>query len=160
MARKACPQCNQVTGASQKTCSKCGHAFAAVAVPAATGRPKRCAMCGIVNASSVRRCQCGFDFDQEPEDLRAFYRSRRANAWGLLIGSAALGVLGTAALALFVGLSPVIPVKAVVIGFVAVLGGSAAGCGKAMRILSATRINLDDLDGATDAVPSARVVKR
>lgn len=160
MARKTCPQCNQVTGASQKTCSKCGHEFASVAAAQATGRPNRCAMCGIVNAASVRRCQCGFDFDQEPEDLRAFYQSRRANAWVLLIGAAALGVLGTAGLAAFVALSPVIPVKLVVIGFVAVLGGSAAGCRKAMRILSATRINLDDLEGTSEAVPPARVISR
>jgi len=160
MARKTCPQCKQVTGASTKTCSKCGHEFAPIDVPVATGRAKRCAMCGIVNASNVSRCQCGFDFEQEPEDLRAFYKSRRANAWVMLVGGALLGVFGTLGLGLFVATSPVIPIKAVVVGFAAVLGGAVAMCRKAMRILSATRINLDDLDGKGDAVPQARVVSK
>ena len=160
MARKTCPQCKQVTGASSKTCSKCGHAFAARAAPIDPGRAKRCAMCGIVNSSTVARCQCGFDFEQEPEDLRAFYKSRRANAWVLLITGSGLGVFGTLGLALFVAFSPVIPIKGVLVGFAAVLGSSVAICRKSMRILSATRINLDDLDGKGDAVPQARVVSK
>jgi hypothetical protein len=160
MARKTCPQCKQVTGASSKTCSKCGHEFAAIAAPIETARPKRCAMCGIVNAASVTRCQCGFDFEQEPEDLRAFYKSRRANGWILLIGSAALGVFGTLALGLFMAFSPVISIKVIFFGFAAILSGSVAGCRKAMRILSATRINLDDLDGKGDALPQARVLTK
>jgi hypothetical protein len=159
MARKTCPQCKLVTGASSKACSRCGHEFAEVK-QVADSRAQRCAMCGIVNAASVRRCQCGFDFDQAPEDLRAFYQSRRANAWILLIGSVCLGVFGTAALLAFILISPIITIKGGFIGLGAVLAGSIAGSRKAMRILSATRINLDDLDGKGEVVPQARVVNK
>ena len=160
MARKSCPQCKLVTGASSTTCSRCGHEFAPAVVAPTEQRARRCAMCGIVNSSSVTRCQCGFDFDMPQEDLRGFYQSRRSNAWVLLIGSATLGIFGTLGLALFVAFSPVIPIKAVVLGFAAVLGASAAGCRKSMRILSATRYNLDDLDGKGDAVPQAKVIRK
>ena len=158
MARKTCPQCKHVTGASSKTCSKCGHEFAA-APAVADSRAQRCAMCGIVNSSSVRRCQCGFDFEQPPEDLRAFYQSRRSNAWVLLIGSVCLGVFGTLAIVGFLIVTPVIAIKLTIFALIAVFTGSVAGSRKAMRILSATRINLDDLDGKAEAIPQARVVK-
>ncbi len=160
MARKSCPQCKLVTGASTKTCTRCGPEFAAAAAPAIERRARRCAMCGIVNSATVTRCQCGFDFEQEPEDLRTFFKTRRANAWGLLVGSLLLGFGGTAILTALVLFSPVIPVKAMFFAFVAVIGGGLAGARKAMRILSATRINLDDLDGKGDAVPQARVVSK
>jgi hypothetical protein len=158
MARKTCPQCKHVTGASAKTCSKCGHEFATVSAVTAT-RAQRCAMCGIVNASSVRLCQCGFDFEQPPEDLRAFYQSRRSNAWVLLVGSVCLGVFGTLGIVALMLITPVIAIKGTIVGLGAVFTGSIAGSRKAMRILSATRINLDDLDGKGDALPQARVVR-
>jgi hypothetical protein len=158
MARKSCPKCKLVTGASTKTCSKCGHEFAPIALPEER-RARRCAMCGIVSPSSVSRCQCGFDFDQAPEDLRAFYQTRRSVGWALMIGSVCLGVFGSAALLAMVLFSPVIAVKGTLIGLAAVLGGSVAGCRKALRILSATRINLDELDGK-EGLPQARVVDR
>jgi hypothetical protein len=159
MARKACPTCKLVTGWSSKTCSRCGHQFAAVEV-VADQRAQRCAMCGVVNSASARRCDCGFEFDQAPEDLRAFYKSRRSNAWVLLFGSVALGVFGSAAILAFIVLSPAISIRLSVFGFIAVIGGAVTGSRKAMRILSATRINLDDLDGKGDVVPQARVISK
>ena len=160
MARKSCPQCKLVTGASSNKCSRCGHEFAAVTTLPVAARARRCAMCGIVNSAAVTICQCGFDFDMPQEDLRGFYQSRRSNAWVLMIGSACLGVFGTLGLALFMAFSPVIPIKGVVLGFAAILGASAAGCRKALRILSATRYNLDDLDGKGDALPQAKLVEK
>jgi len=160
MARKTCPACKTMTGASSTTCNKCGHAFEAVAVVASDKRPQRCAMCGIVNDRSVKRCQCGFEFDMPPEEARPFYQARRTNAWFLLIGSIALGAIGLAALIGILVASPVIPIKGLVVAIAAVSAAVGAGARKAARILSATRINLDELDGRTEALPAARVVSR
>jgi len=156
MARKTCPPCKLVTGTSTTTCSRCGHQFAPVAAPEER-RALRCAMCGIVSPSSTRRCQCGFEFDMPPEDLRAFYQARRTVGWALLAGSIALGVLGTAAIIALAAISPVILVKGTIFALGAVIAGSVAGCRKAVRILSATRMNIADLDGKSDALPQARI---
>lgn len=160
MARKTCPQCKTVTGASSTTCNRCGHAFETVAVVVADRRPQRCAMCGIVNDRSVKRCQCGFEFDMPPEEARPFFQARRANAWFLLIGSIALGAVGLVILVVILLASPVIPVKGLVFAIAGVSAACAAGTRKAARILSATRINLDELDGKGEALPAARVVDR
>ncbi len=156
MARKTCPQCKLVTGASTTTCSRCGHQFAPIEAPLER-RARRCAMCGIVNPSSVSRCDCGFEFDMAPEDLRSFYQTRRSVAWALLAGSIALGVLGTAGIIAIAAISPVILVKGTIFALGAVIAGSVAGCRKAVRILSATRMNIADLDGKSDALPQARI---
>src|SRR5438552_5664924 len=113
MARKVCPQCKLVTGASSATCSRCGHVFAPTEVPQAR-RAQRCVMCGIVNASSASKCDCVFLFDQAPEDLRAFYLARRSVAWVLMIGSIVLAIGGCALLVVMVAFSRVIPIKATV----------------------------------------------
>jgi ABC-type taurine transport system substrate-binding protein len=157
MARKTCPQCKLVTGASTTTCSRCGHQFAPVA-PQVETRARRCAMCGIVNPSTVARCDCGFEFEQAPEDLRAFYQTRRSVGWALLAGSIALGIIGTALIIALAAISPVILIKGTVFALGAVIAASVAGCRKAVRILSATRMNLADLDGKSDALPQARVL--
>lgn len=148
MARKVCPECKAVTGASTTTCKRCGHTFEVTAL-AEPSRVRRCAMCGLTNLASTTKCQCGFDFEQAPEDLRAFYTSRRRNAWVLLTGGVMLGIVGST-MSMLLGLEPLI-----VTGVAATLGASAAVCRKALRILGATRTNLEELA----AFPHARVVQ-
>ena len=149
MARKVCPECKAVTGASSKTCKRCGHTFDAVAL-AEPSRVRRCAMCGLTNLASTTKCQCGFDFDEAPEDLRAFYKSRRMNAWVLLFGAVTLGLVGCLISMFLLGLMPL-----GIVGLVATLGAAATACRKALRILGATRTNLDELA----EFPHARVVQ-
>jgi hypothetical protein len=108
-------------------------------------------MCGLTNVASTTKCQCGFDFDAAPGDLRAFYRSRRTSAWMLLFGAATLGLVGTLISILLLGLMPL-----GIVGLVATLGAAAAACRKALRILDATRSNLAELE----AFPRARLLDR
>jgi len=107
-------------------------------------------MCGLTNLASTTKCQCGFEFDAAPEDLRAFYKSRRVTAWALLFGAVTLGFIGCVISVLLLGLMPL-----GVVGLVATLGAAAAASRKALRILGATRSNLDELA----AFPHARVVQ-
>jgi hypothetical protein len=154
MARKRCPQCNLVTGASTETCSRCGHAFAAVALEP-TAKAKRCVQCGLVHPATVRRCRCGFEFDtmMDPVEWRTLLVQRRSHGRSLIAGSI---VLGTLAGMLFGALT-------IVAGWVA-LGAMTAVwvfCAtmfrSGRRILHAARTQLDDLDGVGEALPRAQL---
>jgi hypothetical protein len=152
MARKQCPQCKRVTGASASTCGGCGRVFAALSLMPSV-RAKRCVQCGTVNPGSVERCQCGFDLDVEPAAFRSLVLARRRHAQVLICGSLVIGALGillfTAAAAMFGAVS--------FAGLIAVLVLVASMFRSGVRILGAARANLDDLDGASDVLPRARL---
>jgi len=162
MARKTCPICKQLTGASSETCSRCGHVYAAQSVALVEARPvKRCLMCGLTNLATAERCECGADLEIDPADLRSWSAHRRSTGWAMLVGSIALGlgsILGGALLVFAFGLvgSPKGTLLALLAMFTGV-GMATAGCRKATRILGATRLARDELEGKTDALPSARI---
>jgi len=164
MARKACPKCKRVTGASARTCSGCGHVFENVEVAKAEG-VKRCVECGVISRASVEQCQCGFRFDVAPEDLRGLLAQRRSAATGMLVGSIALGILSALAflgLIAAMALLQAISVRLAALGFVLCCSGLAAataGCRKAMRILGAVRVNRGALAAREAALPEARIVR-
>jgi hypothetical protein len=161
VARKICPVCKRLTGASSTTCSGCGHEFAATTVVSpVVRRVNRCPMCGISNEASRRQCQCGHVFETDPAALRDLLRSQRSVARTMLVGSIVLGVLGLAVPIAIVAFSRVVAVKFMIaVPFVA-LATAAAGARKATRILYSTRIGLDELDGRTDLLPTARVIEK
>jgi hypothetical protein len=161
MARKTCPQCKRITGASAMTCSGCGHAFGPAAVAVAQGPAvKRCLMCGLTNVATATRCECGADLDVDPADLRTLIAHRRSSAWALLLGSIVLGIASIiGGVVLLVGLSLVSPklsIGALAVAFAGV-GAATAGCRKAMRIFGATRATRDELDAKASALPQAKL---
>jgi hypothetical protein len=154
MARKHCPQCNLVTGASTTTCSGCGHTFESVAL-AATARAKRCIQCGLVHPSTVRRCRCGFDFDVmvDPVEWRALLVERRSHGRSLVAGALVLGTLAVVLCGALMMIAGWVAIGALV----AVWGVSARMLQSGRRILHAAHIQLDDLDGKSEALARAQL---
>ena len=153
MARKTCPECRRVTAASATSCPQCGHTYAPTSIVVAPRRAKRCAMCGIVNTASASECQCGFEFDQPPGELRAFYVSRRRIGIAMTIAAILLGLITSGAL-FFIWMFGIL-------GFLSFGGLTTfwiALTRKGLRIARAASDNLAELDGKTDALPAARVV--
>lgn len=155
MARKHCPACRYMTAASAGSCPQCGHVFAAGSVAALvpSGRPQRCAMCGIVSPASVARCQCGFEFDGEPGELRELYVRRRRAGLAMIVGSSVAGVVAMTALGALLFFGPV-----TLLGFGGVGSMWVATARKGLRIARAAGDNLAELDGKTEALPPARVI--
>lgn len=155
MARKTCPECRRVTAASATSCPQCGHAYATSSIVVAPRRAKRCAMCGIINTASASECPCGFEFDQPPAELHAFYRRRRREGIAMTVLAIGLGVVATGAL-LFLALFGFVGV----VVFCLVTTFWIALIRRGLRIARAAGDNLAELDGKTDALPVARVVTR
>ena len=152
MARKVCPQCKRITGASAQTCSGCGHTFEALAL-VEERRARRCLECGLVHPATARRCQCGFEFDIDPVDLRAVLARQRSAGRGMIATSAVVGVVGLVVCGAFVLVSGIISI----VGIIAVTSLCTSRFRKGARILDAVRTVSDELEGKTDALPSARI---
>ena len=153
MARKSCPECRRVTAASATSCPQCGHTYPTSSLVVEPRRAKRCAMCGIINTASASACQCGFDFDQPPGELHAFYRRRRREGIAMTVLAIGLGVVTTGAL-LFLAMFGFVGV----VVFLLVTTFWIALTRRGLRIARAAGDNLAELDGKTDALPAARVV--
>jgi hypothetical protein len=156
MARKVCPQCKRLTGGSSTTCSGCGHVFDKV-IAAPSRRPRRCVMCGIVSHGATKRCECGYEYETDPEVLRQLIAQQRVNGWSLLIGGIVIAI-GGLGFPIVTALVHVISVRAMIAVPIVAVAASVGMMRKGTRILDAARANLDDLEGESDALPAARVV--
>ena len=100
MARKLCPACKTLKGASATTCD-CGHVFDAATVVLPTA-PKICPHCGASNSQKAHTCHCGRHFDLDVRQTRAVIVTRRNRGLVLsllgglaLVGQIALAVVGS-----------------------------------------------------------------
>jgi hypothetical protein len=100
MARKFCPACKSLKGASATTC-ECGHVFDASTI-VQPPTPKLCPFCGAGNPQNAHTCHCGRHFDLDANQTRAvIVRGRNRGAVFAVLG--AITLVAEIALAVFGG---------------------------------------------------------
>lgn len=119
-------------------------------------KPRRCAMCGIVNMPSATRCDCGHVFDDE-QHVETFLQGRLITGWLMVIGGFLLTIL--AALMIVFGIPgsglPSVELFSRILA-ISLTGVCVALFVKGTRIVDATRSSLRDLRD----IPRAHIVKR
>jgi hypothetical protein len=155
MARKHCPACNLVCGASAATCSRCGHEFAPGEPTATSPGVRRCLECGLTSPGSARICQCGADLEIDPAEVRGLIAQRRSHARGLIVGSVLLAVFGVVAFVVVAMVSGLVSI----IGIGVTVSAAAKMYRTGSRILYAANTVSAELDGKAGTLPRAQLRK-
>ncbi len=143
MARKVCPACKKLTGASATDC-ECGHTFPESSIVAARRTTKQCPSCRTAQPLLLEVCACGHQFEDVVE-LRAELVGRVHVAWSyIVIGVLVLG--GCAGIALATS----------GVWIIGLFGGVILALRGLMSRADA-RAALRDIDDAAGTLPNARV---